>query len=211
MPIETNDIVRAAVKILLHTGDYAMNVWWLRADGTGTVTESDFFDALQDYLGNIYSTFSQVMKAGTTFPEVLADQVAWEALPAPASWKTLQNIGIGPGVGIGAPAETTDPLPNSDAAMIRMLPAIRKHQGRKYFPAFCEQHNTSDGLIAPGLMTFLANGALMMDDDFPIPNSSMTMHLVIPNMSGPATNAPTSFSITNVWRDQRRRQQGVGF
>lgn len=211
MPIEVNDIVRGAAKILLVSGDYAMNVFWYKLTGTGSADEADVFDAVVANLKALYNLISAQMKAGTTFPEVVVDHVAWEETPPPPGWKVQQTLGIGEWSPTIPPAAAGDPLPFQDAPCIRMVPVLRKHQGRKYLPAFTETHNTATGYIDPLLMMDLADFGAQMVLLTTVPNSALFLRMVIPNMTGPATLEFNQTIIGNVWRTQRRRQRGVGF
>lgn len=210
MPIENGDILRAATKILTLQNTYSMNVWWFRATGTGTADEWDTASTIETAIEAYMGVPAFAMKVGTTFPEMLIDQVAWEEAPAPAGWKVQQTIWLDEWGESFVPSGSGDNMPGSDAVLIKLITTLRKHSGRKYLGPFPETENVGNGLVSGTLVTNLGTAAGNLLNDYAVPNSSISVHFVVPNMAGNATNEINSILTSNIWRDQRRRQDGVG-
>lgn len=210
MPIEPNDILRCTTKVLSPNNNYSLNVWWFKATGTGSAAEADVSTAAEAAIESFFGTLGTRMKVGTTFPELLLDQVAWELTPAPPSWKTLQTLTLQPWGETFNPAGSGEPLPTQDAVLLRMITSLRKHQGRKYFGPFTEAENNAEGLVGAAFIQDIVTVSTNLMTAHSIPNSTMELVFVVPNMSGPATNIFNTIIVGNVWRSQRRRQIGVG-
>lgn len=206
MPLDVNDILRTTVCFLDPDGSQIQNVWWHRVLTAAPASDADAVTAVISDISQIYGQIDSNYPVGTTVNFVLIDKVSWEI----DSWRTQYTVGIEGDWGSWVPAAAADRMSPAVAALVRMNTLLRKHSGRKYFGPFTEGENSAAGRIGAGMMTALSgvHTAILNAMNFPAGGGSIAV--VVPNMSGFATNEINSCVSNNIWRSQRRRQPGVG-
>lgn len=210
MPIENGDILRARSEMQFPDSSKLQNVWWFRVTGTGEADEADVAGEIEDALEVMHTMLLPFFYIGMSFTTLVIEQVAWEETPPPAGWKVQQTLQDAPWMELLECTNVANLLPPANAAMFRMVPVLRKHQGRKYLGGFTENDNLATGLISEALQAELLDVAACTVFTYAIPNSALFFNFVVPNMSGPATLGFTEVIVSNRWKSQRRRETGVG-
>lgn len=200
------DVFRVTTNFLDQMGSQYLNVWHLKATGTGTATDEQTINAVSSHVVDIFAQFSALMHNGMTPNTVQIDKVDWIA----DHWEVMYTLGVIPFPALTAPAATGDVLPFGTCALLRLNTMLRKHSGRKYLGGFSETHNNTSGLMTPALQNAIIAGAVAVLAGEDIPTTSLHLDEVIANTNGFSTNDVITCVVGTTWRSQRRRQPGVG-
>lgn len=182
------------------------NVYWIRVGGSGTATDADLVTAVKSALISLYENVDIAMQANITADTVLIDRVDWVL----DHWEVLETLYDGAWAAGLSFGDAGTLLPRMAAVLVRMIPAIRRHQGRKYLGGFTESSNGGSGAIEVATINLAVAYSLDLMSSYSIGGSSCTFDFVIPNMSGNATNNIISCVVPSTWKRQGRRQHGVG-
>lgn len=205
MTVAVNDILRVRATMLDSWSQKHMNVWWCKATGAGTATNGDTFTGVLDMIDGIYLNLMNIMDLTAQTDTLLVDKVSWLT----DGWEVIETIGYGAWGGMFIPNEEEEAIAPDKCILLKQVPALRKHQGRKYFGCLTQFVNDNGLVSAAGVLAVLMAGEDSVVG-WVVPNSSIVLQMVIPNMSGPATNVYTQNVVGNIFRTQRRRYPDLG-
>jgi hypothetical protein len=209
MPVQPNagDIVRAAVKFSHPVASIIENVWHFVLDGTGTCNFDDLLDALETILDAVYAAVDTYIHEDQSFVSCSVSLLIW----AVDQWLTVGSIQEAVALPSFTPAGVNDPLPPSNAPLVRFLTDVPLREGKKYFGLTTELSSDTDARNTTALIAaLLAAGQEFYLAEEEIADSDLTVHPCILSPTEDIYTTPTALVVRARPAVQRRRKEFVG-
>lgn len=209
MPIQVNagDLVRTSLQFAHPVASLIENVYHWYVNGTGTCDPQDLVDTIETVLDFAFTNLWPAYHADTTFVQGLSNLLAW----ASTKWVNIGDLPAIPSFTHFLPAATGDPLPPSNAALVRFLTPSPKREGKKYFAPFSELYNDTDARVGSVLINELVGAAShILNINEQIGASNCFLQPVVLSPTQDLYNHPDAAIIRARWGVQRRRKEFVG-
>jgi hypothetical protein len=192
-----NDVLQVTATMKVGVSVTIQNVYHLVVKDIGGVDDEDVADDMGEYLEDIYTNLVASMTSSLIFIDYRVQNLTTE-----------QDIGTFPWPSLTVGSSVASRLPFGVAALIKAKTQQGKHQGRKYFALFTEDH-TDNGFVTAALQADLADAGQAAYSEFTstLVNNYTPVVLERDVLGG---RAVLSVQVPADWSYQRRRKPGVG-
>jgi len=205
MTVADNVVLRASARWVDPNGSDVVNVWFFVADFVTPQADQDVFDAVDQYLENVFVEFESKLIANFDPLDLKVDVVAWDS----EKWQVIQNVGFGSwGAGISTVA-VADALPPGASALGYLRTGLGKHGGKKFFAGFGTASLTNDGNVDVGTTSTIVLGLTELLTPFIISASNELIAVVLDHLDGTIREI-IEIGASAVFAYQRRRRPGTG-